>query len=113
MTTPQEKEFAIFGIVNNRLKAGLILGLLTLSITGNIILFGYMITMQANLYEKMINRSDAAARDQADKSLAKPISDIIRVTARADTAISVSIDAAKTADSAGRAILNNQKPILK
>lgn len=109
MSNPQETEFTTFGIVNKTLRAGILVGLLILSITGNIILTSLIVKMQGDLYGKMLSRADDAARDQANQSLKKPIEKLNEVTTKADTVLDENRAAAKTADSAGKAILNHAK----
>lgn len=111
MSSSQEKEFAAFGIINNKLKAGLLIGLLSLSLTANVYLVVKLINLQGELYEKMLHRADSAARSQADKILAEPVKNINRATARVDTATAVSIAAAEKADSAGTVILDYHKKV--
>lgn len=103
MSLEQEKEFNVFGIINKKLRAGLIIGLLSLSITGNVYLTLKMISMQGDLYEKMLQRVDA----QVDKKLDPAVRKLANAVDRVDTAVAASVDAAKVADSAGRVILNN------
>lgn len=109
MSNAQDKEFAAFGIINNKLKAGLVIGLLSLSLTCNVYLVIKIINIQSGLYEKMLERADKAARSQTEKILEQPIKNINRAAARVDTAVDVSVASAKTADSAGRVILNYKK----
>nr|WP_199079064.1 hypothetical protein [Pedobacter sp. ASV19] len=98
MSSIQDKEFAAFGIINNKLKAGLIIGLLSLSLTFNIYLTFKLISVQGDLYEKMLQRVDS----QVDKKLQDPVNKINAAIDRVDTA-------AKVADSASRHILQKQK----
>lgn len=109
MESAQDKEFATFGIVNNKLKAGLILGLLSLSLTANIYQVRENATNTKDLYEKMLDRADAAARDEANKTLKIPIEKIYQVTTKADTVLDETRSAAKTAKDAGDSILNLNK----
>lgn len=104
MSSEQEKEFAVFGIINRKLRAGLIIGLLSLSITANVYLVVKIIGMQGDLYEKMLNRVDS----QVDKKLDPTLNRMTKAIDRVDTAVDASRVAAKVADSAGRIILNNQ-----
>ena len=109
MITPQDKEFAAFGIVKNQLKAGILIGILTLSVTFNILLVIYAFKSKDELWEKLLQKAEVSARDQADKTLEKPVQDLTNVNARADTVLSAAEEAAKTAKDAGQAILNTQK----
>lgn len=109
MSSSQDKEFATFGIINSKLKAGLLIGLLSLSITGNMFLTIKLLTTQGDLYEKMLTRADEAARNQTNKVLAEPVKNMNRAAARVDTAVDVAIGSAVTANSAGMIIIKNQK----
>lgn len=109
MSNPQETEFTTFGIVNKTLRGGILVGLLILSITGNIILTSLLVKMQSDLYSKMLSRADDAARNQADKSLKEPIKKLNQVTTKADTVLDETRNAAKAAKNAGDSILNQHK----
>lgn len=113
MSSAQVKEFETFGIVNNKLKAGLMLGLLSLSLTINIYLVGKLITIQSDLYDKMLNRADEAAKSQTEILLRGPIENMNRAAARVDTAVNVTVGSAKMADSAVREIRKTQNKKAK
>jgi len=86
MSSVQEKEFALFGFINTKLRAGLLIGLLSLSITGNIILVIKLINMQGDLYEKILKRVDSQVDSQMDHKLAPTIDRINETVDRVDTA---------------------------
>jgi len=82
MSSAQEREFALFGFINTKLRAGLLLGLLSLSITGNIVLVVKIINMQGDLYEKILQRVD----NRVDSQLAPTVDRIRKTVDRVDTA---------------------------
>lgn len=105
MINPQEKEFNVFGVISKNLRLGILISFLAISLTANVIMIPYTIKMQGDLYEKMLTRTDSVARDQANRALQKPIENVIKATERVNDAVDVTIDAAKTADSAGNLII--------
>lgn len=84
----QEKEFMVLGIVNKKLRSGLVIGILSLSITANVFLVKMLISMQGELYEKMLQRVDTRVNDKLDepvKDLNKAIERVGNVTQVADS----------------------------
>jgi len=101
MMSSQENEFAVFGFVNKRLRAGLLVGLLSLSVTANIYLVIKIISIQGDLYEKMLQRVDTRVDTRVDSKLDPSVDKINASIERIDTAVAV-------ADSASREILNKK-----
>jgi len=98
----QEAEFATFGFISKKLRAGLLIGLLSLSLTANVFLVKFIIGMQGELYEKMLNRVDTQVEQKVDAKLDQPIKEISSALDRVDTSIIV-------ADSASRKILTKNR----
>ena len=92
MSSAQEREFALFGFINTKLRAGLLLGLLSLSITANIILVVKMLDMQSKLYEKILERVDSKVKENVNEQLAPAVDKINRAVDRVDTAAGVVIE---------------------
>lgn len=108
----QEKEFAVFGIINNRLKAGLIIGLLTLSLGTNAIQFNIqlrtndrIVAMQADLYKQMLDRVDRTVNER----LQQPVSQIKKTLKRVDNSLDVVDSVADRANTATRKFENKLK----
>lgn len=109
MANPQETEFTTFGIVNKTLRAGILVGLLALSITSNIYLVSSRENTTKDLYEKMIARADEAARERANQLLKKPIENLNEVNAKADTVLNENRAATKRVMTVGDSILKKTK----
>jgi len=110
MSALQDKEFAAFGIVNNALKAGLLLGLLSLSLVANIFSVIFIVQNQGKMYEKMLERADDAVKDRVDEKMAVPLERLKNTNNTLDTVIAATAETNKVVDSAGKQILiNNMK----
>lgn len=87
----QEKEFVLFGFMDKRLRAGMLVGLLSLSLTANVILVKMYIDKsdsEAKLVERMYERILAEVQNKVDKKLEKPVEDINAVTKKVADAVS-------------------------
>lgn len=105
----QDKEFKTFGIVRDTMKAGVMMGLLTLSLTGNILAIVFIIKNQSELYEKMLARTDVQVKERVDEKLEKPLERLGKSNDQLDTVIAASAETNKVVDSAGKTILNKIK----
>src|SRR4051812_16353217 len=70
----QENEFMLFGFVDKRLRAGILIGFLVLSLSVNAYQFNLqqhtqdrIISMQADLYKQMLERVDQKVNEKLDQ----------------------------------------------
>jgi phosphoribosylaminoimidazole (AIR) synthetase len=69
----QEQEFAVFGIVNKKLRAGLLIGLLSISIIANGYLVIRLFDTQKDLYNQMLDRMDKTVDKKVNEKLDEPV----------------------------------------
>lgn len=108
----QEKEFMLFGFVDKRLRAGILVGFLVLSLSVNAILFKMYIEKSDSiekLQERMYERILAEVQNKVDKKLEKPVEDINAVTKRVADAVSKVDSSRQIVDSVNHIMMNKIK----
>jgi uncharacterized membrane-anchored protein YhcB (DUF1043 family) len=80
----QENEFMLFGFIDKRLRAGIMIGFLVLSLGTNAYQYSLqqrtndrIITMQADLYKQMLDRVDQKVNEKLDQPV-KQINESVR-----------------------------------
>jgi hypothetical protein len=91
----QENEFMLFGFIDKRLRAGIMIGFLCLSLGTNAYQYSLqqrtndrIITMQADLYKQMLSRVDQMVSqklDQPVKQINESVKKVNNSTARVDS----------------------------
>ena len=91
----QEKEFQVFGFINNKLRAGMLIGLLSLSLTANIYTVNKIFSIQQDLYEKMLDRVDKQVDKRVDTKLDQPLQKL-------NSAVDAVVSSSQTVDSTSK-----------